>query len=95
MNIFKLASGLLLVISVATSMFAAGSIGKLGLEAVLGVDNCSYTRYPSEPKVESVDYTKQCESETTNNNKRQVADGIAMLVIALPLAVLFYRRTKE
>lgn len=104
LDVFKIASGLIMVVAILTSMFAVGSLGKLGLEKLMGVDNCFYTRPMVEPKDDDVDYVqstedsvqaKQCKEESNNNTRRQIADSLAILLVSIPLSVLFYKQTKK
>lgn len=96
-NVFKIAAGLIFVVAVVTSMFAVGSAGRIGFEHLMGVDNCYYARVATpegSPKVD-VNYEEQCKKDTANNDKRTAADSLAMLLVALPTAVFFYKKVRE
>ena len=100
-NIFKIAAGLIFVIALVTSMFALGSVGRIGFEKVMGVDNCYHVGTPTpvdgitgDRKIDYA-YADNCKRDTANNNKRQVADALAMLLVAVPTTVFFYKRVRE
>lgn len=100
-NVFKIAAGLIFVVAVVTSMFALGSSGRIGFEYLLGVDNCYYQNMPMKVDREAVavsidqDYLANCKRDTTNNNKRTAADSLAMLLVALPTSIFFYRKVRD
>jgi len=97
-NVFKIAAGLIFVVAVVTSMFALGSSGRIGFEYLLGVDNCYYATTPvPEGGISKIDvnYAEQCKKDTANNNKRQAADSLAMLLVALPTSIFFYKKVKQ
>lgn len=101
-NVFKIAAGIIFVVAVVTSMFAVGTVGRIGFERLLQVDNCYYARTPVEvvdPKgeVQGVDgaYLENCKRDTANQNKRTVADSLAMLLVSLPVSWFFYRKVRD
>src|SRR5258708_3580806 len=96
-SISKIAFGLIFVVAVIVTMFAAGSFGKIVLEKMAGVDSCVYVSQPVAPggKV-TTDKTAldNCKQQDVNNTKRDVADALAMLIVSLPVGVFFYRRVR-
>ena len=97
-NVFKIAVGLILVVSVVTSMFALGQVSRVVFERALGVDNCYYVTTPVQADGISgikENYAENCKKDTTNNDKRNVADALAMLIVSVPLGVFTYRKVRQ
>lgn len=100
-SVFLVSCGLIFVVSAITVMFSVGSMAKFGLERALGVDNCYYatvsTVLPKEPVRNDSSASQEaiCRKEQKNNDKRQIADSMAILLVSLPMSVFFYRKTKK
>lgn len=96
-NVFKIALGLIFVVAVVTSMFALGSVGRIAFERLMGVDNCYYATKPvavdGTPQPD-INYAEQCKKDTANNDKRNAADALAMLLVALPTALFSYKKVR-
>ncbi len=85
MSVFTLAMGILLVIVVIMTMIAGGQLLNLGLDWVLGVENCYYAR-------EAI--AQEC-SKDINGIKRDIANSVSMLVIAAPMAWFTFKQLKK
>jgi len=60
---------------------------------ILGVETCNYKPMarPLEAREEFVEPEEECKIDY-NNAKRVFAESIAMLIVALPVGILTYRR---
>lgn len=100
-SVFLVSCGLIFVVSAITVMFSIGSMAKFGLERALGVDNCYYASVGTIPLKEFAkdDFAASqeaiCRADQKNNEKRQIADSVAILLVALPMSVFFYRKMRK
>ncbi|MEX2054375.1 MAG: hypothetical protein WD883_02440 [Candidatus Colwellbacteria bacterium] len=87
---------LVFVISTVTVLFSAGRVVNAGLDAyVFKIDNCYGPRYlPTEVGEGEKEVPEQPECFIDYNQaKRDVSGGLALLVVAAPLAYFSYRKS--
>ncbi|MBU2634578.1 MAG: hypothetical protein KJ674_05030 [Nanoarchaeota archaeon] len=84
------------VVFIIATVFALVNAGKLlseGFKELLGYEEC-YDNYPRVVELGN-------ESEITkdpycvDNRKRNIAEGLAYLIISLPIAIFFYRKFRK
>ena len=84
---------LFLITSIMSIISASRIISETTKTYILGVETCNYKPIarPLEVNEEFVEPKEECKIDY-NNAKRVFAESIAMLIIALPVGILTYRR---
>jgi hypothetical protein len=89
-TILTAAIAVVFVVTGLYAVFSAGSLLNTGIERVLGVEDCIHA-----PKFPSDDFPGvECELDK-NQQKRELARGIATLLVTLPVAWVSYRQLKK
>src|SRR3989344_5454461 len=84
---------LFLITSIMSIVSASRIISETTKTYILGVETCNYKPMarPLEAREEFVEPEEECKIDY-NNAKRVFAESIAMLIVALPVGILTYRR---
>lgn len=83
-NIKTISFAIIFIVASIMSIMSVWQLGSAGLKYVLGVqDYCQY--YPDKAQECQVDY---------NALKRDLAQNIALVIVALPVSVFFYRKIR-
>lgn len=90
-SIFTITLSLVFLITTIMAIVGAGRLVNTGLDVALGVETCTYR--PSIERVEK-ESIEEC-SVDTNSQKRDVAGGLAMLLVALPISIFSYRKMRK
>ena len=89
-NLLTTAIALIFLVTGITSVVGAGKLANVGLETVLGVEDCKFGSRPIPTKEDEV-IEPVCEQDT-NQTKRDIASGLSMLLISLPVSLMSYRK---
>lgn len=90
--ISSIAIGIVFIVASVASLFALGGLGNVVLrDYVLQVPNCVYRPMDAPIKIGEVE--AQCEADT-KQTKREIAERLSILLIALPLALVLYRKIR-
>jgi len=83
---FTIAVALIFVVTGIMAVVGAGTLANIGLETLLGVENCIYE---GRPVVDEF----VCKSDS-NGTKRDIARGLSMFLTSLPVSVFSYFKIK-
>ena len=100
--IFIAALLVIFVVSTITALFGAGEmLNALFRTYVFRVETCEYrppkiiTRVPETKEIETVEEPeRECKIDY-NRSKEDISDGLAMFIIAAPLALVFFIKTRK
>lgn len=84
---------LFIITSIMSIISASRIISEITETYILDVETCNYKPIarPPEANEEYVEPEEECKIDY-NNAKRVFAESIAMLIVALPIAILTYRK---
>lgn len=84
---------LFIITSIMSIVSASRIISETTKTYILGVETCNYKPIarPLETNEDFVEPEEECKIDY-NNAKRVFAESIAMLIVALPIAILTYRK---
>lgn len=85
---FNIALGISMVIGVIITVFGAVELYSLGLDWLLGVENCVFK------PVREVTETVECVVDT-NSTMRDLARSISLILVGIPLALFSYYKIKK
>lgn len=95
--IFTLALAVIFVVTTFLAVFGLGKVIDQVLKSyVFGIENCTYP-YAVYPEVRHAGSTSQkavCEPGR-NEVGREVAEGLSMFLVGLPVAIVAFRETKK
>lgn len=97
--VFAGALAVILVVSALTALFGAGRVVNATLRTyVLKVEECRHD-YPRRVPLEGADEEYEEPKEECfidyNATKRDIANGVGMVIVATPLAWFMYRNTRK
>ena len=90
--ILVIALAIMFIFTSIMSIISIGGLINTGLEKLLGYDNCLYAKRVVEKTPET---TKPDNSYCINDAKRKIAHDLGLTIVALPLSIFFYYRTKK
>lgn len=93
-NIFTIAIALVFLVTGIMSVVGAGKLANIGLEKVLGVENCDYRYNTPKPNITGTTPEYVCKPDT-NRTKKDMADSLAMILISLPVSIWSYRKINK
>ena len=84
--------GVIFIIATIFALVNSSMLLSEGFKQILGYEECGYMERPI---VQEANQTEIKEQYCVNDQKRNIANSLAYLIISLPVAIIFYRKLKK